>query len=178
MLFVPTLPYRRRQLTVSALMHSWQLHWCDRRWAKHAGFSREGLRKLTQPSRLRARISPVYPSRNDCYRTAAMHLRFLVFNGSIEQHNYRSTCGARFDTYALELKAAQRAIITVIIQRLPAFLREGEARATELGEPHAPELGAIFDRAQEIEKAISDFEFEQALALMERNLRPNPVEAH
>jgi len=57
---------------------------------------------------------------------------FLVFNGSIEQHNYRSTCGARFDTYALELKAAQRAFITVIIQRLPAFLREGEARATEL----------------------------------------------
>ena len=67
------------------------------------------------------------------------------------------------------LTDAQRQAAHGLIERLKVCLREDDARATEIWETHAPVLCAMFDQAEQIEKSINDFEFEQALAQMEKH---------
>jgi two-component system sensor histidine kinase/response regulator len=65
------------------------------------------------------------------------------------------------------ITAAQRLQALALTEQIKGLLQEDDARAQELWESHATVLAAVHARAQDIERAISAFDFETALDLLQ-----------
>ena len=64
------------------------------------------------------------------------------------------------------LTAAQQRELQAVVQTLRQLLEQDDSEAQALWDSHARELHAVLRQAQQLEQAIQDFDFEQALSLM------------
>jgi signal transduction histidine kinase/CheY-like chemotaxis protein len=66
-----------------------------------------------------------------------------------------------------ELTPDQRAQMPDVLQRLQHMLEEDDSEAQALWDAHAPALRAVLQQAEALEQAINNFDFDQALGLLQ-----------
>jgi HPt (histidine-containing phosphotransfer) domain-containing protein len=85
-------------------------------------------------------------------------------------HALRSTQGLLGQTARLSsepLDAAEQDALKAVIIRLHALLEQDDAEAQNLWDSHAPGLHTLLKHAELLEVAIADFDFEEALRLLQ-----------